>query len=407
MAKSSKKPISKHSPKAKAVVKTTSTATKKKTLKSIARKTTEKKSQITKKTGTTKKSKTPTQSKKVKVESDEKINTDTESDFNKLDTIILSKSKNQSANNSAENSYEKPKKPVKKSPKEESKQQQDRSGSGDSRSKSPKNTSQESFIKISAKQQISGKVDTQSISDQLSKIMKKIEVKKVQSSKSPTDKPRSRSHKQKITAKSQNFTLNKNPKMKTTPICDLFELSKKSEYNSSEIIMAIMEIGQHHQCYILPDCPKSNSFWEEIIQFNEFKKIFQFYRPETLKKYWRLLSWKDCLVHGIRLVKYHKKFLDEKKPKLLTIIAGIQNFACKKITSFTDFIVNHHKYLTFGLPMDKENEEKGKRKYLEIKKVFKGENYTEEIKSFLGVKTQQSSIYHLEEKDEVKSKFFV
>mgnify|MGYP006927984905 FL=1 len=60
---------------------------------------------------------------------------------------------------------------------------------------------------------------------------------------------------------------------------------------------------------------KSTSFWEEIVQFNELKKLFQFLRPDTLKKYWRHLNYKNSHISAINLLKRYKGFLDEKKPK--------------------------------------------------------------------------------------------
>ncbi len=181
---------------------------------------------------------------------------------------------------------------------------------------SPKKSKKDS--KPSVNNQLSQKADTKSISEELTKLIKKLEVKKVvnTTTKSPSDsKPRSRSKKQRITAKSQNYTLSKNIKYKTTPVVDLFLISKKNEYSSTDIILGILELGLHHQCYILPNSPKSTSFWEEIVQFNELKRLFQFLRPDTLKKYWRHLSYKNSALRAISLLQKYKGFLDEKKPK--------------------------------------------------------------------------------------------
>lgn len=181
---------------------------------------------------------------------------------------------------------------------------------------SPKKSKKDS--KPSVNNQLSQKADTKSISEELTKLIKKLEVKKVISTtKSPSDsKPRSRSKKQRITAKSQNYTLAKNMKYTTQEkVVDLFLISKKPQYNSTDIILGILELGLHHQCYILPNSPKSTSFWEEIVQFNELKRLFQFLRPDTLKKYWRHLSYKNTAAKAIILLKDYRDFLDEKKPK--------------------------------------------------------------------------------------------
>jgi hypothetical protein len=284
----------------------------------IAKKTTESKDS---RKGKTAKKSTPPKSKggkkEVKIESHSREISES-SGLDKLDTIILTKSRKESNNEeiySGSNTGSRGNRSKRKG-KALKIQVEEKTKSGDSRS-NEKKESQESLLKRSAKQQISGKVDTQSISEELSKIMKKIEVKKFESSKSPPKTgQRSSKHKQKVTAKSQNYTVHKNPKVKSyVPIIELQHIPNKQEFNNTDIILAILEIGYHRECYIFPNSPKSNSFWEEIVQFNEFKRIFQFYRPETLKKYWRLLSYKNTLPNAIRIINDNKKFLDEKKPK--------------------------------------------------------------------------------------------
>lgn len=400
--KAIKKTVKQASPTASKTAKKTTVST---TTKKVARKTTSSKPG---KSSSDKKKATPKPGKgKVKIESSSKSLSEA-SDLDKLDTIIYSKSRKESKE---AGSYESGSGNIKskrgRAVKKDAKVEADPTNSGDSRSKSPKNQSQETYLKKSAKQQVSGKVDTQSISDELSKIIKRLEVKKVQqTSKSPTDKKGSSKHKQKITAKLVNYTLQKNPKNKSNVVIDLFELAKKQEFNNSDVLLAIIEIAYHRTCYIFPDSPKSNSFWEEIVQFNEFKRLFQFYRPETLKKYWRYLSYKQCFVHGISILQKKKKFLDDKKPKLLTIISGIQNVCTKSITDFEDFINHPHKYLNFGMPSDRDPTFSGRKRGKALEKVFKGNNYTTEIKNFLG-KDGAQPIILLEEKDEVKSKLYI
>jgi hypothetical protein len=296
------------SPKSKVVRKTVPVTTEKK----VARKTTAKKRDVVVEKGSSDK-KTPKPGKgTVKIESSSKSVSES-SEMDKLDTIIYSNPRKDSHHQSEVEGRSRRGKAVKKEAKVEVPTE-----SGDSRDKKQGHSSQESFMRKSAQQQVSGKVDTQSISEELSKLIKKIEVKKVQgSSISPTDKTKkgSSKHKQKVTAKSVGYTVKLNPKNKATPVINLFDLAKKNEYNNTDIILTIIEIAYHRDCYIFPSSPKSNSFWEEIVQFNEFKRIFQFLRPETLKKYWRLLSWKDSMGYAIKIIEKHKKFLDEKKPK--------------------------------------------------------------------------------------------
>ena len=171
----------------------------------------------------------------------------------------------------------------------------------------------------STKQQFSG-VDTKQISNELSKMIE-IADKKIQSSKS-TKKKRITAHEKKFTAKDHNFQLRKDPKRSHVPIIDLFELSKKIDYTNSDVILAIIEIALFSDCYSIPYSFKSNHFWEEIVQYNELKRIFQFYRPETLKKYFRLINYHGNAENTAKIVKQHKNLLDDKGSKLLTIVSG-------------------------------------------------------------------------------------
>ena len=75
----------------------------------------------------------------------------------------------------------------------------------------------------------------------------------------------------------------------------------------------------------------------------------------------------------------------------------------KKIPSFTDYIVNHYKYLNLGIPSEVEAKMLGKKTAKPIEKKYKGYNYTEEIKRFM-TKDSSHPILLLQEKDEVKSK---
>lgn len=175
---------------------------------------------------------------------------------------------------------------------------------------------QKNLLKNATKQQFSGKIDTVSITESLSKMIKNIEQKR-QSSKS-TDKKRidKSVHDKKFTAKSHNYELQKNPKMKHTPLINLFDLSKKHEFTNSDVILALIEIALNSDCYSIPKYSgKSNNFWEEVVQYNELKRLFQFYRPETIKKYWRLINYKNNSENAAKIVKQNKRLIDEQNPK--------------------------------------------------------------------------------------------
>lgn len=174
----------------------------------------------------------------------------------------------------------------------------------------------ENLIRNSSKQQFSGRVDTVSISEDLSKMIKNIEAKR-QSSRS-TEKRRvsNKVADKKFTAKSHNYQLKKDSKYKPSSLLiDLFELPKKMETSHSDLILAIIEIGLHWQYYCLSSNMKSTAFWEEIIQYNELKRLFQFYRPETLRKYWSWINYKNNAEKCADIVKQNQRLINENNIK--------------------------------------------------------------------------------------------
>lgn len=200
---------------------------------------------------------------------------------------------------------------------EEHSSHKDPSISQDSKSKSVGVSASESIIRKSTKQQFSGKVDTQSISDEISKIIKKIEHKKQlkQDERRESRKLRKADYDKKFTAKNHNYELQKASNMTVNHFIDIFELSEKIEYKNSDIILAIIEIALNSAFYKIPYSNRSNHFWEEVVLYNQLKRLFQFYRPETIKKYWRLINYKNNAEKCADVVISSKKFIDEKNPK--------------------------------------------------------------------------------------------
>jgi hypothetical protein len=278
-----------------------------------------------------------------------------------------------------------------------------------SKAQAPKKdpSSKELRKRNSVNQQLSGKADVKEVSEELGKLIQKVELKKTKKGSSSDKKDnKSKTPEKKFQAKMFGYNLQKNSKMTAhTPFINLFELATKGEYTNSDVVLAIIEIAQNHEYYSIPYSSKGNHFWEEIVQFNELRRLFQFYRPETIKKYWRLLNYKDKAEAAAVMVKANKVLLEDKKPKLLTIVTGLQNVLNKKIQNFSDFILNHHKYISIGLPSEKETKMlSNKRTSI---KVFKGDNLTDEVKNYLNRGAVPASLQLLEEKDEIKSIFFV
>lgn len=98
-------------------------------------------------------------------------------------------------------------------------------------------------------------------------------------------------------------------------IIDPATLNEKEEFSNSEIIKCITEVSLNSKWYGFSFSTKSKIFWNEVSQSKSFKNIFQNYKPDTLKKYWILLSEikeKDKL---ISVIEKYRNIIDCSKLK--------------------------------------------------------------------------------------------
>ena len=109
-------------------------------------------------------------------------------------------------------------------------------------------------------------------------------------------------------------------------IIDLDKISNQTEIKNSDIILSIFEICTFNKKYNYGCSNNTRTFWEKIVEENNLKKIFQNFKSETLRKYWKLIRLAGNNDKFIEIVKYNEKFINNPSFKLLPIINGISSF---------------------------------------------------------------------------------
>jgi len=67
------------------------------------------------------------------------------------------------------------------------------------------------------------------------------------------------------------------------------DILKKEKIENSDMILLLIEICVNALKYNLKKSNKSKLFWEEVFCKSDFSQIFKQFKPETLRKYWRLI----------------------------------------------------------------------------------------------------------------------
>ena len=186
--------------------------------------------------------------------------------------------------------------------------------------------------------------DAQRISQEVEEVIKRIEdKKKLKKERKLLDKKRKRGDSQALvethTAKDFDYILQKNPNAKTKPFINLEDLSKHHLITYSDILLALLEVGQNADSYLFAYSSKSRTFWNDILEYKVLKKIFVDFKAETLRKYWSELSKYDT-EDATDLIKKHKSYLDKLPLKLGTIVSSISKLLSGKIKDLKQYIDN-------------------------------------------------------------------
>ena len=139
------------------------------------------------------------------------------------------------------------------------------------------------------------------------------------------------------TAKDFDYILQKNPNVKSKPFINLEDLSKHHLINYSDILLALLEVGQNAESYLFPYSSKSKCFWVDILEYKTLKKIFVDFKAETLRKYWHELSKYDS-EETSDLIKKNKTYLDNVPLKLGTIVSSITKLLNGDIKDLKEYI---------------------------------------------------------------------
>ena len=139
------------------------------------------------------------------------------------------------------------------------------------------------------------------------------------------------------TAKDFDYILQRNPNVKSKPFINLEDLSKHHLINYSDILLALIEVGQNAESYLFPYSSKSKCFWADVLEYTVLKKIFVDFKAETLRKYWHELSKYDA-EDTTDLIKKNKSYLDKVPLKLGTIVSSITKLLNGEIKDLKEYI---------------------------------------------------------------------
>jgi len=185
--------------------------------------------------------------------------------------------------------------------------------------------------------------DSQRISQEVEEVIKRIEDKKRQK-KAPKLLGKKKGREEGNTAlnhtsKDFDYILQKNPNSKKKAFINLEDLSKHPLITYSDILLALLEVGQNSNSYLFAYSSKSRCFWSDILQYTVLKKIFSDFKAETLRKYWSELSKYDT-DDATDLIKKNKSYLDKLPIKLGTIVSSISKLLSGKIKDLKEYIDN-------------------------------------------------------------------
>ena len=86
------------------------------------------------------------------------------------------------------------------------------------------------------------------------------------------------------------------------------ELLKKEKLENSDFILLIIEVCNNALKYGLRKSDKSKLFWDEILLKENFSILFKQFKPETLRKYWKIIRDSEKVKSFVSIVnRFHEK----------------------------------------------------------------------------------------------------
>jgi len=199
------------------------------------------------------------------------------------------------------------------------------------------------LVKKPIKHQIGYNVDTKAISEEITKILKKIEDKKKKKPVEAEVPMKTSRLVKKLSAQDYGFKIKINPNFKPNHIVKIEEISAKPFFTNCDVLLTIIEIATNSEYYSISYNDRSRFFWEDVVKYEDLKNIFGEFKGETLRKYWKVISSIGDVNKTSDLVKKHKKLFDEIKMKLLPIIITIKKYLEGTIEDIEAFISNQTK----------------------------------------------------------------
>lgn len=206
---------------------------------------------------------------------------------------------------------------------------------------SPK-SKERKFVKKPIKHQLGYNVNTKAISEEITKILKKIEDKKKKRPTVVAEVPMKTSKLvKKPSAQDFGFKLKINPNFTPkTNFVKIDDLNSKTEISNTDVLLAIIEIATFTDYYSISYNNHSRFFWEDVVKYEDLKNIFRDYKGETLRKYWKIISSIGDVNKTSDLVNKNKNLFDEIQMKLLPIILTIKKYLEGQIDSIETYIRN-------------------------------------------------------------------
>lgn len=109
---------------------------------------------------------------------------------------------------------------------------------------------------------------------------------------------------------------------------------------NSDLILIILELCLNSSQFGIEKDNSSKLFWEEVGKLDILKPITAKFKPETLRKYWRIIREARKYKRIIQEIKRYKNELDNKNIKLLTSIKIICEYVSSPSKRKFDYFLN-------------------------------------------------------------------